>query len=204
MLLEDPATGQLMVALGGGIAKFNVEVERTRVNKANETVLEKNWQVPDFSEYYIVARVFLLWIWLHHLALIQKTEVWLILNLDGVIALLDLSVDFSLDETPTRMNIVDVPRINGNYIPIVNRGYMWRDDRGNIYLAGGHFYEQAYWDESRYYVRKEEIPDLSIWMYNIDQSTWTEIKPDPASNMQRLISSAAISIPGLNQSYAFA
>jgi len=28
-------------------------------------------------------------------------------------------------------------------VPVVNRGYMWMDDIGYVYIAGGHFLEQG-------------------------------------------------------------
>ena len=79
------------------------------------------------------------------------------------------------------------------------------DSNGNIYTSGGHFFEQAYWDESKYHVKQKDIPNFSIWRYSITQEKWTEVFLDSSGDpMIRLISSAATSIPGFNLSIAFA
>jgi len=81
---------------------------------------------------------------------------------------------------------------------------MWVDINSNIYISGGHFFEQAYWNESAYYVQDKDIPNFSIWRYSISQNSWTEVPVDPDAHMIREISSAATSIPAFNLSYAFA
>jgi len=100
------------------------------------------------------------------------------------------------------MQIIPKPKLNNAYVPVVNRGYMWVDSNSNIYTSGGHFYEQAYWNESAYYVQKKDIPNFSIWRYSIGQNSWTEVPVD--YHMIRLISSAATSIPVFNLSFSFA
>jgi len=82
---------------------------------------------------------------------------------------------------------------------------MWTDSNGYIYTSGGHFFERAYWNESAYYVQKQDIPNFSIWRYSINQDKWTEMLLDSSGDsMVRLISSAATSIPGFNLSFAYA
>ena len=68
------------------------------------------------------------------------------------------------------------------------------DRKSNIYTSDGYFLEQAYWDESVYHVQQKDIPNFSIWRYNISQDY----------PMIKLISPAATGIPEFNLSYAFA
>ena len=60
---------------------------------------------------------------------------WEVPDLHQGLDILRLGSDFTLDELPldeARPN----PKINGSYVPVVNRGYMWVDSSGQIFLSG--------------------------------------------------------------------
>ena len=131
---------------------------------------------------------------------------------DGALVMLDLSQDFGIEDVGNYMTVIRREKLDsGSYVPVVNRGCMWQDSLENIYISGGHFFSQSlpgawgYWDLSRYFVRKEDIPDYSVWQHD-NNHEWTE--PFPAINSQypplrRLVSSGYTSIPSANLSYAF-
>ena len=120
----------------------------------------------------------------------------LIRQLDADIVTIELSVSFELDSLP--MTIDRKP----DYVPVVNRGYMWSDSENHIYTAGGHFFTQAWWDESAFHRQKADIPDYSIWKYDLNLRVWIQIKPI-GDKVIRLISSGYTSIPSTNLSYSY-
>lgn len=118
----------------------------------------------------------------------------------------------SLDRVSRPTNIPHDLTPVGGYIPVTNRGYMWQDSPGNIYIAGGYFFSQpspgiwGYWEASRFHLPKQDIPDYSIWRYDIRVNEWTKIIPGMESKyppLRRLASSGYISIPSMNLSYCF-
>jgi len=52
VLLRDPRNGHLTIVVDGGMAKYKVQVERSRIDEFNNSKLETNWEVPDLSEYH--------------------------------------------------------------------------------------------------------------------------------------------------------
>ena len=141
---------------------------------------------------------------------------------DGALVLLDLNQDFELENSWAHMTVIRREKLGdtyanaseyvGEYIPVTNRGYMWQDSLGNIYIAGGHFFSQplpgiwGYWQTSVFYRDKEEIPDYSVWKYDIRINKWTKMIPGLAPKyppLRRLTSSGYISIPSMNSSYCF-
>lgn len=48
LVLTDPVTGGLRIALDGGLAKFKVQIERP-LTENNISTIQKDWEVPDFS-----------------------------------------------------------------------------------------------------------------------------------------------------------
>ena len=132
---------------------------------------------------------------------------------DGALVLLDISESFGLDEVGNHLTIIRREKLNtGSFIPVVNRGTMWQDSLENIYISGGHFFSQpfpgawGYWDLSKFFVQKEDIPDYSVWRYNIKTSGWDNLFPEIDSQyppLIRLVSAGYTSIPSMNLSFAF-
>lgn len=141
----------------------------------------REFEVPDLSK---------------HSMLIFSNPLVLI-NVDKHTAIIELGKDFTIEAIP--ITIKQKP-LN---VPVLNRGIIWTDaTTGNIYIAGGHFFKQAYWDASEFYVPDDQIPDFSIWKYDLKADSWEEITPI-GEDMTRLISSAYTSIPTMDRSFAF-
>lgn len=101
------------------------------------------------------------------------------------------------------MKLTPRPKINGVYVPLTLRGYMWTNtENSHLYISGGHFYDVPYWNQSVYYVNKRNIPDYSLWRFDIAEHKWDELYPT-GDHMIRLSSTAYTSIPQTNLSYAF-
>ena len=131
---------------------------------------------------------------------------------DGALVLLDLTKDFEIND----VEFMTVQRRqeggdgNGSYVPVANRGYMWQDNLGNVYIGGGHFFSQnwpqrwSYWEGSQFHLEKKRIPDYSLWQYDINNNNWNKVlftsKTQP---LRRYASSGYVSIPSINMSYAF-
>ena len=131
---------------------------------------------------------------------------------DGALVVLDLTKDFGVDDvefmTVQRKEQGDGGK--GSIIPVVNRGYMWQDSLGFVYIGGGHFFSQkwpqkwSYWQGSQFYLEKENIPEYSLWRYDINNNNWDKVLfTSGAQPLKRLISSGYVSIPSINMSYAF-
>ena len=120
----------------------------------------------------------------------------LIRQLDADIAIIDLSVNFELDSLPMTIDRKPI------HVPVVTKGYMWSDSENHIYFAGGHFLSQPWWDQSAFYRQKADIPDYSIWKYDMNRNSWGEIKPI-GDKVIRLTASGYTSIPSKNLSYAY-
>ena len=86
---------------------------------------------------------------------------------------------------------------------MVNRFGLWEGaNQGSILMQGGHFYDAEDWRNSSYWLEKKDIPQYSIWKYDLDTSTWTEVPlPTNKSSFKRGYGGAAVSVPGTNQSY---
>ena len=134
--------------------------------------------------------------------------------IDGALVMLDFTKDFKLGDE----GFITVKRRQedgdgkGNYIPITNRGCIWQDNLGKIYLTSGHFFSQkwpenwTYWQGSQFYLGKEKIPLYDIWQYDINSDNWAKIPYKLKSGTQqlkRVASSGYTSIPSTNMSYAF-
>ena len=126
---------------------------------------------------------------------------------------LELTTDFPIEEAHLHMQVIKKPTLDpkrpgiaaDSDPAITSRGYMWIDSQGNIYQSGGHFSSRRYFNESRYNIPKNQIPDFRIWKYDPKTDDWSPIKPQTLGEpMIRLISSAAISIPSMDMSFAFA
>ena len=129
---------------------------------------------------------------------------------DGALVVLDFTNDFE----DTNIKFITVQHRqkggdgNGSYIPVANRGYMWQDNLGHIYIGGGHFFSQKWpptwtqWQESRFYLEKEKIPGNSLWQYDINKNHWNKVLSG-TQPLRRLASSGYVSIPSTNMSYAF-
>ena len=87
---------------------------------------------------------------------------------------------------------------------------MWQDSLGNIFTARGDFFSQpmreewGLWESSEFHLRKEDIPDYSVWRYDIKINKSTKVIPELESKyapLRRLVSSGYISIPSTNLSY---
>ena len=117
---------------------------------------------------------------------------------DAETIILDLDKDFSLDSLQFMSDIKPA------FVPIVAAGYMWMDDTGDhIFIAGGVFAPDGEWyNSSTHYLRKEDIPNYSLWRYTISSGQWDEIKPSGDSLIRRAIS-AYTSVPAYNKSFAF-
>ena len=86
---------------------------------------------------------------------------------------------------------------------MVDRFGLWEGaNQGSILMQGGHFYDAEDWRNSSYWLEKKDIPQYSIWKYDLDTSTWTEV-PLLAnkSSFKRGPGGAAVSVPSTNQSY---
>ena len=69
-------------------------------------------------------------------------------------------------------------------------------------MQGGHFYDADGWRNSSYWLEKKDIPPYSIWKYDLETSTWTEVHLlSDKSNFKRGFGGAAVSVPDTNQSY---
>ena len=132
---------------------------------------------------------------------------------DGALVLFDISESFGVEEVGNRLTVIRREKLDtGSYIPVVNRGSMWQDSLENIYICGGHFFSQpfegtwGYWDLSKFFVQKKDIPDYSVWRYNIKTNEWDNLFPEIDSKyppLARLVSAGYDSIPSMNLSYAF-
>lgn len=132
---------------------------------------------------------------------------------DGALAVIDLDQDFAIEQVWNYMTVIRREKLeSGGYVPVVNRGCMWQDSLNNIYLSGGHFFSQAwggiwsYWDLSKFFVPKEDIPDYSVWRHDTEKNQWAQLSPEIDSKyppLTRLVSSGYTSIPSANMSYAF-
>ena len=111
---------------------------------------------------------------------------------------MDLEKDFSLNA------LQFTSKSKPAFVPIVSDGYMWMDEIGDhIYIAGGAFGPDGeWWSSSRHYLRKEDIPDYSLWRYTISSDQWDEVKPSGDPLIRRSIS-AYTSVPTYNRSFAF-
>ena len=132
---------------------------------------------------------------------------------DGDLVILDVSQDFRVTDLGNHMTVIPKNRLaTDDPVPVFNRGCMWQDNLENIYISGGHFFSQpfpgpmGYWDLSEYFVQKEDIPDYSVWQYNLGNNDWTDLSPQVDSQyppLRRLASAAYTSFPSANLSYAF-
>ena len=117
---------------------------------------------------------------------------------DAETIILDLDKDFSLDA------LQFASKSKPTFVPIVSGGYMWMEDTSNhIFIAGGVFApDRAWYNSSTRYLRKEDIPNYSLWRYAIASGQWGEVKPSGDSLIRRAIS-AYTSVPAYNKSFAF-
>ena len=132
---------------------------------------------------------------------------------DGALVLFDISHSFNIEEVGNHLTVIRREKLDtGSYIPVVNSGSMWQDSLENIYISGGHFFSQAwggilgYWDLSKFFVQKKDIPDYSVWRYDTSTSEWDNLFPEIDSQyppLSRLTSAGYTSIPSMNLSYAF-
>ena len=80
---------------------------------------------------------------------------------------LELNTDFLVEEAYMHMKVIQKPSVDPKRPGIAvdsdptttSRGYMWIDSQGNIYQSGGHFSARQYFNESRYNMPKDQIPD---------------------------------------------
>ena len=133
--------------------------------------------------------------------------------IDGALVTLDLTQRFMVSEKGFKLmkvtrRIYDMGS-NSSFVPVANRGYMWQDSLGNVYIGGGHFFSQpwpedwTYWQKSQFFLEKKKIPDYSIWRFDIKGEKWNKVSFQSASPLRRLASSGYVSIPSINMSYAF-
>ena len=88
--------------------------------------------------------------------------------------------------------------------PVLSQFGMWSDSTQNaIYIQGGHFLAAPPWNESAYYVPKQEIPENSIWRFDVLTEEWKDMTGEILGDREtvRTFGGAACSVPALNQSF---
>lgn len=158
-----------LLVFDGGTAKFNFEWDGEAV------------EVLDLSECEFYPLPYFQMVYSQHL--------------DPYTVAIDLAVEF---DPRTFLPLWQVRKSVD--IPVLNRFGIWTDSTQDfIYIQGGHFYEAPKWNESQYFIKKEDIPDYSIWRFNVRTKEWSNVTGE--HDTKRACAGAAISVPKQNQSY---
>ncbi|KAI5845045.1 hypothetical protein DFP73DRAFT_526511 [Morchella snyderi] len=89
-------------------------------------------------------------------------------------------------------------------VPVVNRFGMWVDSSQDvIYVQGGHFYAASKWNESSYSPEKADIPDWSLWRFDVrsGKRAWEDVTGDYGWKVERALAGAVVSIPKYDLSF---
>lgn len=89
-------------------------------------------------------------------------------------------------------------------VPVLNRFGMWVDSSQDvIYIQGGDFYAASKWNESSYSPEKAEIPDWSLWRFDVrsGKRAWEDVTGDYGWKVERALAGAVVSIPKYDLSF---
>ncbi|KAH0612767.1 uncharacterized protein H6S33_009147 [Morchella sextelata] len=145
----------------------------------------------------------------HHLLVIEggmskfkfiwKAEVVEVLDLNPYTFSIDLTQEFDpYTWTPSFQTRKPLK------VPVVNRFGMWVDSSQDvIYIQGGHFYTASKWNESSYSPEKADIPDWSLWRFDVrsGKRAWEDVTGDYGWKVERALAGAVVSIPKYDLSF---
>jgi hypothetical protein len=120
---------------------------------------------------------------------------------DGYTLDLDVSRDFTTSSLPLTITKKNVTQ----RVPVVYRHTVWKSDQpDDIYIAGGIFWDNWGKDESEFFTKEEDIPDFSIWRFNLERRQWWQVPFENISGGRPVIrtwAGAGESVPALNRSF---